>query len=62
MQFLTLEDETGLVECTVFPKMYERLGHRLDGIGPYTAKGRLEDNHGALCLNVEEMGGVGCRL
>jgi DNA-directed DNA polymerase III PolC len=55
MQFVTLEDETGLVECTLFPETYARHRGRVRGLGPYVVEGRVEEQHGAPTLNVERI-------
>jgi DNA-directed DNA polymerase III PolC len=55
MQFLTLEDETGLVECTLFPETYARHRGRIRGLGPYLAEGRVETQYGAPTLTVERV-------
>jgi DNA polymerase-3 subunit alpha len=47
LQFVTIEDEEGLLEATLFPKVYERYGKLLTRLGPYVFKGRLEVDHGA---------------
>ncbi len=52
MQFLTLEDETGLIECTLFPSVLNMLRGKIGGIGPYIAEGRIEDSHGAVGMNI----------
>lgn len=51
MYFLTLEDETGLFECTLFPAVYRRFGGVLVDSGPYVVEGRAEDQYGAVTLN-----------
>ncbi len=53
MEFLTFEDETGQVECTLFPKIYRRHCHLLHRRGPLLLKGIVEDDFGALTLTVE---------
>ena len=53
MQFLTFEDETGLVETTFFPRAYRRLAMMLDWSRPYLLEGRVEENFGVATLNVE---------
>jgi len=58
MQFVTLEDETGLVECTLFPEAHARYRGRVRGLGPYVAEGRVEEQYGAPTLNVERI----CRV
>ncbi len=52
MEFLTFEDETGLVETVFFPKAYARLCHLLDFGKPYLLTGTVEENWGAVTLTV----------
>ena len=53
MQFLTFEDETGLVETTFFPEAYRRFAMSLDWERPYLLSGLVEENFGAHTLTVE---------
>jgi DNA-directed DNA polymerase III PolC len=53
MEFLTFEDETGLVETTFFPKTYERFCHLIDRGRPYLLSGKVEENWGAFTLTVD---------
>jgi DNA polymerase III alpha subunit len=53
MLFLTLDDGTGLAECTLFPDAYARAGPSLSGPGPFVVEGRVESQHGAVTVNVE---------
>jgi error-prone DNA polymerase len=55
MLFLTLDDGTGLAECTLFPDAYARAQPRLAGAGPFVATGRVESQHGAVTVNVESV-------
>jgi len=55
MIFLTLEDEHGVVETTLFPDAYRRWGHRLKDAGPYLVEGTLERHHGVATLTVERL-------
>jgi len=55
MQFVTLEDETGMVECTLFPDTYRRYRGMVRTLGPYLAEGRIEEQYGAPTLNVERI-------
>jgi len=55
MLFLTLDDGTGLVECTLFPDAYRRAMGSLSGLGPFVAEGRIESTHGAVTLNAERV-------
>ncbi len=52
MEFLTFEDETGIVETTFFPKAYDRFCHLLDRGRPYLLEGVVEQNWGAVTLTV----------
>jgi len=55
MKFVSLEDEHGLVECVLFPDVYQRYGHLLIHRGPYVARGTVEDQHGAVTLTVSHL-------
>jgi error-prone DNA polymerase len=52
MEFLTFEDDTGIVETTFFPATYERFCHLLDWGRPYLLSGKVEENWGAVTLTV----------
>jgi DNA polymerase-3 subunit alpha/error-prone DNA polymerase len=54
MEFLTFEDETGIVETTFFPDAYRRFCHIIDRQRPYLLTGRAEEDWGALTLTVEK--------
>jgi DNA-directed DNA polymerase III PolC len=55
MVFLTLEDEGGVVETTLFPAAYRRWGHALRDAGPFVAEGTVERHHGVATLTVERL-------
>jgi len=55
MKFISLEDEHGLIECVLFPEVYQRYGHLLVSRGPYVARGTVENQHGALTLTVTHL-------
>jgi len=59
MLFLTLDDGTGLAECTLFPDAYARAQGALTASGPFTAVGRVESQHGAVTINVESVEALG---
>jgi error-prone DNA polymerase len=53
MRFLTLEDETGLAECVIFPDVYERDGAHLAEFGTLCVSGVVQNQMGACTLHVE---------
>jgi error-prone DNA polymerase len=55
MEFLTFEDETGLVETTFFPPAYRRFCHLIDYERPYLLSGRVEEDWGAITLTVDRV-------
>jgi DNA polymerase III alpha subunit len=55
MKFLSLEDETELIEVTLFPKTYRRWGHVLLTRGPYLVEGRVEDEHGSISITADKV-------
>ena len=48
MEFLTFEDETGIVETTFFPQAYLRFCHMIDRNRPYLLTGKEEQDWGRL--------------
>jgi len=56
MLFLTLDDGTGLAECTLFPEIYAAAGVTLSGPGPFALEGRIESQQGAVTITVERAG------
>lgn len=46
MEFVTLEDTTGLIEVTVFPRVYARGAWDLHAPRPVLIRGRVEQEHG----------------
>jgi DNA polymerase III alpha subunit len=55
MKFLMLEDLHGTVEVVLFPGAYERVGHRLEGAGPWLVTGLVRRDHGALTLDARDV-------
>ena len=53
MCFVTVEDGSGIVEATLFPKVYQRVGGLLQGRGPFVFVGQVEERVG---------GGMGLRV
>jgi DNA polymerase-3 subunit alpha/error-prone DNA polymerase len=48
MQFITLEDEWGLVDVTLFPRLCPPVPHL--GIGPYIVEGEIDEQYGVLTV------------
>jgi DNA polymerase-3 subunit alpha/error-prone DNA polymerase len=55
MEFLTFEDETGIVETTFFPDAYHRYCHLIESGRPYLLTGKVEQNWGVCTLNVRKV-------
>ncbi|MEE4261683.1 MAG: DNA polymerase III subunit alpha, partial [Desulfobacteraceae bacterium] len=55
MEFLTFEDETGVVETTFFPATYHRFCHMIDRQRPYLLTGKVEEDWGAITLTVDRV-------
>ncbi|TKB23787.1 DNA polymerase III subunit alpha [Desulfopila sp. IMCC35006] len=53
MEFLTFEDETGQLETTFFPEVYQRHAHMLRSGRGYLLTGMVEMDFGALTLTVD---------
>ena len=62
MEFLTFEDETGIVETTFFPEAYRRFCHMIDRNRPYLLAGKVEENWGAVSLTVDRVQAIERRL
>jgi len=58
MEFLTFEDETGIVETTFFPETYHRFCHMIDRQRPYLLSGKVEEDWGAITLTVDRVAGI----
>jgi DNA polymerase-3 subunit alpha/error-prone DNA polymerase len=55
MEFLTFEDETGIVETTFFPETYRRFCHIIDRQRPYLLTGRIEEDWGVMTMTVDRV-------
>jgi DNA polymerase-3 subunit alpha/error-prone DNA polymerase len=55
MEFLTFEDETGLVETTFFPEAYDRYAPVIEMGKPYLLWGKVETDWGAATLTVDRI-------
>jgi error-prone DNA polymerase len=55
MEFITLEDQTGLYDATVFPNTYRRYCHLLATNHAYAVTGLVEQQFSAVTLTVREL-------
>ena len=55
MEFLTFEDETGIVETTFVPETYRCFCHMSDRRRPYLLTGKVEEDWGAITLTVDRV-------
>lgn len=55
MEFLTFEDDTGMLETTFFPATYRRVAHLLASGRGYILTGMVEADYGAITLTVEQV-------
>jgi DNA-directed DNA polymerase III PolC len=55
MQFVTLEDECGMIEAGLFPAAYTSLEDPVTNPGPFLVGGSVEADHGDLQLLVSEV-------
>ena len=55
MQFVTLEDEYGLVEAVLLPSVYAALGDPVQNPGPFLVEGQVIDDHGDLSMAIREV-------
>ena len=55
MEFLSFEDETGLMECTLFSKAYSRYCHLLSRCGPFLLSGYLDEDFGTRTFTIEHL-------
>jgi len=59
MEFLTLEDEEGIFEVTLFPREYQRYGHLIRSVGPYVVEGKVESQYGAVTITAKKVSLLG---
>ena len=60
MEFLTFEDQTGIVETTFFPQAYRRFCHMIDRNRPYLLTGKVQADWGAITLTVDRVETIQC--
>jgi len=55
MEFVTLEDEHGVFEVTLFPQVYRRFSAVARDHGPYVVEGKVDDNYGASTITASKI-------
>lgn len=55
MCFVTIEDGTGIVEATLFHRVYQQWGGVLQGRGPFVVRGVVEERLGGVGLHAQEV-------
>lgn len=60
MSFATLEDETGIIETTWFPRVYQQYGVALSQRQPLRVTGQVQVEFGFVSLNVERVALMAC--
>ncbi|MGD9974141.1 MAG: DNA polymerase III subunit alpha [Desulfatirhabdiaceae bacterium] len=55
MEFITFEDEAGMVETVFFPKVYDRFCHLLNEHQPYRLSGKVAEKWGAVTVTVDRV-------
>ncbi len=58
MMFLTMDDQYGTFEVTVFPDVYRRAREVIRGYGPYVVTGKVEQQYGVLTITAEHLESV----
>ncbi|MBI3793413.1 MAG: DNA polymerase III subunit alpha [Nitrospinae bacterium] len=54
MEFLTFEDDTGVLETVFFPKTYRKFCHILESHRPYLLRGKVEEEFGVATMSVTD--------
>lgn len=55
MEFISFEDTTAIYEAVFFPKTYQNFCYMLSHSRPYILKGKVEEEFGAVTLNVSQV-------
>ena len=56
MEFLTLEDETDIYECVLFPEVYQKYGDLLLWENLFIVRGKVEKSFGVITVTIEKLG------
>ncbi len=58
MEFLTLEDETEIYECVLFPEVFQEFGDILHWETLFIIRGTVEESFGVYSVTIEKMGSL----
>ena len=58
MEFLTLEDETDIYECVLFPEVFQEFGDMLHWETLFIIRGMVEESFGVHSVTIEKMGSL----
>ena len=58
MEFLTLEDETDIYECVLFPNIFKEFGDLLHWETLFIIRGTVEESFGVYSVTIEKMGSL----
>ena len=58
MEFLTLEDETDIYECVLFPEVFQEFGDMLHWETLFIIRGMVEESFGVYSVTIEKMGSL----
>ncbi len=58
MEFLTLEDETDIYECVLFPEAFQEFGDMLHWETLFIIRGMVEESFGVYSVTIEKMGSL----
>ncbi len=55
MEFLTLEDETAIYECVLFPEVFRKYGDLLNWESLFLVRGKVETSFGVYTITIEKL-------
>ncbi len=58
MEFLTLEDETDIYECVLFPETFRKYGDLLLWENLFLLRGKVEESFGVVSVTIEKLGSL----
>jgi error-prone DNA polymerase len=62
MEFLTLEDETDIYECVLFPEAFRKYGDLLLWENLFILRGKVEESFGVISVTIEKLGSLSAMI